>query len=94
METVSFEEYQAAKNEIIYGVEYEEITILASTRYYCEKNGSFYEVTDNGITEFWSDRHPESRYYDWRSSEEIMAQYEERLDALEDTMKRVREPAA
>jgi hypothetical protein len=81
MRTVSFEEYQAAKNEIIYGVEYKAVSLLASTRYSTGKNGSFYEVTENGIVEFWSDRHPESRYYDARPSEEIIAQNEERLAA-------------
>jgi len=83
--TVSFQEYEAAKAEIIQGVEFKEDSVYAnqygmrSKTYSTEKNGNFYEVTnpDTGIVEFWSDKHPASRYYDSRSREEIIAHYEE-----------------
>jgi hypothetical protein len=85
MRTVSFEEYENAKLAVIQGVEYHEESNLKedgriSKTYATEKNGNFYEVTTNGITEFWSDKHSESRYYDGRTREEVIAQYEEKLE--------------
>ena len=76
----SFNEYQAAKCEIINGVEYEEITLnpdqwgMNSKIYSTADNGNFYEVynPNTGIIEFWSDKHPTSRYYDGRTREEII----------------------
>ena len=72
MGKVTFDEYQNAKNEIISGVECKEETIfpnqwgMSSKTYSTENNGNFYETTDpnTGITEFWSDKHPSSRYYE------------------------------
>ena len=89
MKTVSFKEYEDAKLDVIKGVEWSEDSInpnpygMCSKTYSTVKNGNFYEVTDpkTGITEFWSDKHPNSRYYDGRTREEIIAQYEERLAA-------------
>jgi len=88
MNTVDFEEYQKAKNEIIGGVEYKEHSrqeqdgrIIKS--YISEKNEVFHEVMTDGVVEFWSDKHSESRYYDNRTTEEIIAQYEDKIDALE-----------
>lgn len=74
MSKVSFKEYEDAKGEIIYGVEYKEETQfpnqwgMMSKQYSTEENGTFYETTDpnTGVTEFWSDKHPASRYYDPR----------------------------
>ena len=102
MKTVSFDEFENAKLEIIRGVEYHEDTSetdygTTSKTYSTEKNGSFYEVTFHnkpGVIEFWSTKHPESRYYDDRSREEIIAQYEEKIAILENTLKRVRELVA
>ena len=90
MKTVSFKEYEDAKLEIIKGVEWNEETInpnqngMNSKTYSTMKNGNFYEVTDpkTGITEFWSDKSPTSRYYDGRTREEVITQYEERLVAV------------
>ena len=90
MKTVSFEEFENAKLEIIRGVEYHEDTSTTdygttSKTYSTEKNGTFYEVTDPnkpGVIEFWSTKHPESRYYDDRSRNEIIAQYEGRIAAI------------
>ena len=89
MKTVSFKEYEDAKLEVIKGVEWNEDTLnpnpygMSSKTYSTIKNGNFYEVTDpkTGITEFWSDKQPASRYYDGRTREEIIAQYEDRLAA-------------
>lgn len=91
MGTVTFSEYEAAKNEIIFGVEYQEETQfpnqwgMSSKQYHTAENGNFYEVTDpnTGITEFWSDKNPTSRYYDGRTREGIIAQYEARIAAIE-----------
>jgi hypothetical protein len=85
---VSFTEYQAAKNEIIGGVEYMETSELnqygaISKQYGTENNGTFFQVTENGITEFWSTKESASRYYDGRTREEIIAHYEKRIAAAE-----------
>jgi len=51
-----------------------------SKTYSTEKNGTFIEIIDPGkpgIIEFWSTKHPESRYYDDRARSEILAEYEE-----------------
>ena len=90
MKTVSFKEYEDAKSEIIQGVEWKEFTEfpnqygMMSKTYCTENNGNFYEVTDPNtrITEFWSDKHSTSRYYDGRTREEIIAQYEAQIEAL------------
>jgi hypothetical protein len=91
MTHVTFAEYQAAKNEIIGGVKYEEETQfpnqwgMSSKQYHTVENGTFYEVRDpnTGIIEFWSDKHADSRYYDSRSKDEIIAQLEAKLAAAE-----------
>lgn len=63
MKHVSFEEYEAAKAEVLYGVQYKESSTLESNvirkTYATEENGVFYEVNDGGRVEFWSDKHPE-----------------------------------
>ncbi len=68
MESVSFAEYQAAKAEIIGGVEYKESSTMEGSvirkTYATERNGEFHEVNDSGRVEFWSSRHPESRIYE------------------------------
>lgn len=68
MENVSFAGYQAAKAEIIGGVEYKESSILEGKIirkiYITEHNGEFHEINDGGRVEFWSSKHPESRIYD------------------------------
>ena len=68
MKHVSFEEYEAAKAEIIGGVQYKEKSELEGDvirkTYSTEENGTFYEVNDGGRVEFWSDKHPDSRIYD------------------------------
>jgi hypothetical protein len=91
MHTVSFDVYQEAKNEILYGREFREDSIfpnqygMSSKTYSTKDNGNFYEVFDpnTGILEFWSDKHSFSRYYDERTREEIISQYEAKLSALE-----------
>lgn len=67
MTHVSLKEYEAAKAEIIGGVQYkEDSTLEGSTirKTYTTERGTFYEVNDGGRVEFWSDKHPESRIYD------------------------------
>jgi hypothetical protein len=67
----TFDEYEAAKLEIIGGVEYSEYADsknqygYAGRQYGTENNGIFFEVTNpnTGEMEFWSTKHPESRYY-------------------------------
>lgn len=68
MKHVSFEEYEAAKAEIIGGVHYIEKSTMENDvihkTYSTEENGTFYEVNDKGRVEFWSDKHSERRIYD------------------------------
>ncbi len=63
MKHVSFEEYEAAKAEIIGGVHYIEKSTMENDvihkTYSTEENGTFYEVNDKGRVEFWSDKHSE-----------------------------------
>lgn len=76
MTHVSFEEYEAAKAEIIGGVQYkEDSTLEGSTirKTYTTERGTFYEVNDGGRVEFWSDKHPESRIYDENERAEAAA---------------------
>lgn len=76
MKHVSFEEYEAAKAEIIGGVQYkEDSTLEGSTirKTYTTERGTFYEVNDGGCVEFWSDKHPESRIYDENERAETSA---------------------
>jgi len=76
MQLVNFQEYQAAKNQIIYGLEFKEYSTLENgyirKQYATVTNGTFYEVTDTDtcITEFWSDKHPNSRYYSDKAPEQ------------------------
>ena len=68
MKHVTFQEYEAAKAEILLGVQYKEDSTLEDNvirkTYATKENGVFYEVNDGGRIEFWSDKHPESRIYD------------------------------
>lgn len=69
MEKVTFEEYAEAKKEIMGGGECKE---YSSADEYgrnhkvicCEDGNTFWEVTENDVTEFWSTKHPESRKYE------------------------------
>ncbi len=67
MKHVTFEEYEAAKAEIIGGVQYKEWSALDGDvihKTYTTERGTFYERNEGGRVEFWSDTHPESRIYD------------------------------
>lgn len=66
MERVTFEEYEAAKAEVLYGKEYEETSSMENNvihkQYVCKDgSGIFYERTENGVTEFWSTEYSKSR---------------------------------
>lgn len=56
MKHVTFEEYEAAKAEVLYGVQYKENSTLEGNvirkTYATEENGVFYEVNDGGRVEF------------------------------------------
>ena len=85
MKHVTFEEYEAAKAEIIGSVQYKEDSKLEGDTirktYATAENGVFYEVNTAGRIEFWSDKHPESRIYDEAAAMEEAAakKQEERL---------------
>lgn len=54
MERVTFEEYEAAKAEVLYGKEYEETSSMENNvihkQYVCKDgSGIFYERTENGV---------------------------------------------
>lgn len=70
MKNVTYEEYQATKEEIILGMIHTETTTLCECgceliikMYVTKENGIFYEIDDEGIIEFWTDKHQSSRYY-------------------------------
>lgn len=87
MKKATFSEYQEAKAEVMKGGECKE---YADTDEYgrvhkticCEDGNNFYEVTENGVTEFWSTKHSESRKY-----EEPQAEAREAEAAQEDSCK-------
>ncbi len=69
MREVIFSGYQDAKAEIMKGGEYREYADIDEygrlhKTICCEDGNNFYEVTKNGVTEFWSTRHSESRKYE------------------------------
>lgn len=84
MKKATFTEYQEAKAEVMRGGECREYT---DTDEYgrihkticCEDGNNFYELTANGVTEFWSTKHSESRKY-----EEPQATGQEPQEAAED----------
>lgn len=83
MERVSFAEYEAAKLEIIKGREYKEYTDMdeygRNHKTFCCKDGNtFWEITENGETEFWSTKHSESRKYVAEAPKEEPKNAEER----------------
>lgn len=68
MERVTLKEYEAAKAAVLYGKEYEETSNMENNvihkQYVCKDgSGTFYERTEDGVTEFWSTEHSESRIY-------------------------------
>ena len=69
----TYEEHQAIKNEILFGVERTETISpcecgceLIIKMFVTKENGTLYEIDDEGIVECWTDKHPPSRYYDSR----------------------------
>ncbi len=82
MKKATFSEYQEAKAEVIKGGECREYT---DTDEYgrvhkticCEDGNNFYELTANGVTEFWSTKHSESRKYEEPQGEPQAAAQEE-----------------
>lgn len=76
MKAVTFSEYEAAKLEIIKGKDFKEYADMDEygrnhKTYCCEDGSTFWEVTENGVTEFWSTKHSESRKYVAVQEEEI-----------------------
>lgn len=76
MERVTFEEYEAAKAEVLYGKEYEETSSMENNvihkQYVCKDgSGIFYERTENGVTEFWSTEYSKSRIYADKADEKV-----------------------
>jgi len=72
MKQVTYEEYQAAKSEILFDAEHRETTApcecgcgVIVKMYITERNGTFYEIDEGGEIEFWTDKHPSSRFYQY-----------------------------
>ncbi len=68
MERVTLKEYEAVKAVVLYGKEFEENSEMENNvihkRYVCKDgSGTFYERTEDGVTEFWSTKHSESCLY-------------------------------
>ena len=87
MKYATFDEYQEAKNEVLSGVKFTESSTVENgavrKQYGTIENGTFYEVNDGGIVEFWSDKHPNSRYYDGRTKDDIISSLKEKLSVAE-----------
>lgn len=84
MERVTFKEYEAAKAAVLYGKEYEETSSMENNvihkQYVCKDgSGIFYERTEDGVTEFWSTEHSESRIYIDRIDEKPANEEKEEL---------------
>ena len=97
MKKATFSEYQEAKAEVMKGGECREYT---DTDEYgrvhkticCEDGNNFYELTANGVTEFWSTKHSESRKYEEPQGEHQEAAQEEaagKEDAYRERRKQV-----
>ena len=87
MKYATYEEYQAAKAEIISGQDYTENTEFPNqsgmmSKQYSTATDNFFEVTDpkTYITEFWSTKQSKSRYYDGSTKDGLIAYYEKRLE--------------
>lgn len=68
MERVTLKEYEAAKAAVLHGKEYKETSNMENNvihkQYVCKDgSGTFYERTEDGVTEFWSTEHGKSRIY-------------------------------
>lgn len=93
MKKATFSEYQEAKAEVMNGGECREYT---DTDEYgrvhkticCEDGNNFYELTANGVTEFWSTKHSESRKYE-EPQEVTQAEAEDKEDAYIERRKQV-----
>lgn len=77
MKEVTFKEYEEAKKEVLYGKQYKEYSSLEGNVirkvYCCEDGSEFCEVTEGGVTEFWSTKNSESRKYIERFPQEEAA---------------------
>ena len=76
MERVTLKEYEAAKAAVLHGKEYEEISNMENNvihkQYVCKDgSGTFYERTEDGVTEFWSTKHSKSRLYVDKAEKEL-----------------------
>lgn len=76
MKRATFQEYEEAKKSVLYGQEFEEETNLIGgmicKTYNCKNGEAFYEISENGKTEFWSTKDSESRLYEERRKKETM----------------------
>lgn len=76
MKRATFQEHEEAKKSVLYGQEFKEETNLIGNMicktYSCKNGEEFYEITENGKTEFWSTKDSESRLYEERRKEKTM----------------------
>jgi len=70
MKYVDFEEYQTEKSKILSDDNYIELATECECgcgqpmkMYTSRINGTFYEIDDDGVIEFWTNKHPSSRFY-------------------------------
>ena len=98
MTTVPYDEYQKAMDEIIKGCSSCKIYTNRfdkgySKQYVKENSGTFHEIVyDDGLVEFWSDKHPAKRIYDGRMPEEVKEKYKnEAIGILENLIECLKE---
>lgn len=94
MKRATFKEYEEAKLEIIRGKEYKEDANMDEyginrKTYFCEDGSTFWEVTENGITEFWSTVHSESRKYEQPEYKPVHEEKEELSESCQKAIKRI-----
>ena len=93
MKKATFSEYQEAKAGVMKGGECREYADIDEygrlhKTICCEDGNNFYEVTENGITEFWSTKHSASRKYE-EPQEAARDAEENKEDAFVDGMNKV-----
>ena len=94
MARATFQEYEAAKLEVINGKEFKEYSEMDEygrnhKTYCCINGGTFWEVTENGVTEFWSTIQPNSRYYEQPEYKPVHEEKEEFSENRQKAIKRM-----
>lgn len=83
MELATYQEFKGAKSEILEGKKYVE-----HREYCCEDGSRFYEITDDGMTEFWSTADTKKRCFEQPGRGETKRQ-EEIIESRQKILRRI-----